>query len=429
MRKILVAVYLFIAQSLSAQTNETLRWIDAHAVPLTDVSADKPLQNFTEKASLRFQNAKIFGFGEATHHGKEFFDVKAKFFKYLVENKGIRVFILEDSYPIEAPINNWLSGGTASKKEIANSFTLAPWYCQEVVDLLEWMRNFNQGKPTDQQIRVYGMDIQVVSNINTEIREAVAKYKIAVPETLLTVVDSCVGKTVNYTKRNKWAYEQIPHLDAIEKILLSELTNRTAAEQLALKATVRALNYLKMYTLYVQKPYSQVRDLNMFENARYIVDNFSLNGKAFIWAHNDHVNTDGFANYSNRPIYNLGYHLRKFYKNDYYSVGFDFGSGTVIGYIVESKDNSDWKKFTIAEPPSGTFAELLNKAKYDNYFLDLTDLSEKETSFFKSVKKQLILGGPGYNPKQDNLYKKKFSEMYDAIIFIKTISVSDHVID
>ena len=110
-------------------------------------------------------------------------------------------------------------------------------------------------------------------------------------------------------------------------------------------------------------------------------------------------------------------------------MGFDFGSGTVIGYIVESKDNSGWKKFTIAEPTSGTYAELLNKAKYDNYFLDLTDLSEKETSFFKSIKKQLILGGPGYNPKRDNLYKKKFSEMYDAIIFIKTISVSDHVID
>lgn len=40
--------------------------------------------------------------------------------------------------------------------------------------------------------------------------------------------------------------------------------------------------------------------------------------------------------------------------------------------------------------------------------------------------KQLILGGPGYNPEQNNLYTKLFSEMYDGLIFVKSISVPNY---
>ena len=60
-----------------------------------------------------------------------------------------------------------------------------------------------------------------------------------------------------------------------------------------------------------------------------IDENKSKNGKAFIWAHNEHINNHGFGNYSKRNIYNLGRQLKEYYKNEYYSVGFDFGAGTI----------------------------------------------------------------------------------------------------
>ena len=48
----------------------------------------------------------------------------------------------------------------------------------------------------------------------------------------------------------------------------------------------------------------------------HLIENKSKNGKAFIWAHNEHINNKGFANYSTRNIYNLGRHLKEHYKNN-----------------------------------------------------------------------------------------------------------------
>jgi erythromycin esterase len=47
-------------------------------------------------------------------------------------------------------------------------------------------------------------------------------------------------------------------------------------------------------------------------------------------------------------------------------------------------------------------------------------------NFFNKKKKQLFLGGPGYNPEQYQLFNKKFSEMFDGLIFIKNITVPNY---
>ncbi len=429
-RKKAITFFLLLSlQILYGQKQETLAWINSNAIPLENLDATNPLTHFSKNVPSRFRDAKIFGFGEATHHGKEFFDVKAKFFKYLVENNDVRVFIIEDNYPIENIINSWISGGPGDKKSVVEAFKIAPWHCQEIVDLLEWMRHFNQGKSTEQQIRVYGMDIQVITDIHLEIRNVISKYNLSISPDLLSVIDSCAKKKVDYNSRNKWADQQLPNLKEVEKILNAAQVNRNANEQRELKAAVRALNYLIKYTQYIQHNYSQDRDLRMFENVQFIVSNLSNNGKAFIWAHNEHVNADGFGPYSTRKIYNLGQLLKRQYKDNYYTVGFDFGIGDLNGFVFNDNGFKGWKVFTITEPFRGTYAEILSKATYENYFLDLTDLSGEKTNFFKSKKKQLLLGGPGYNPKKNNLWTKKYANMYDAIIYINKISSPDYSIE
>ncbi|MFN3908287.1 MAG: erythromycin esterase family protein [Flavobacterium sp.] len=52
-------------------------------------------------------------------------------------------------------MNEWIGGGKGTRESVANNFTIAPWYCKEVVDLLEWMRNFNKNKKEEDQIRYY----------------------------------------------------------------------------------------------------------------------------------------------------------------------------------------------------------------------------------------------------------------------------------
>lgn len=342
----------------------------------------------------------------------------------MVENQGVKVFIMEDSYNSEAGINEWISGGKGDAKTITKNFNIGFWYCEEVVNLLEWMRSYNLNKPKDEQIRFYGMDIQVVKNINKEIRDLVINYNITISEELLLTVDKCMEKKVEYMKSNNWADTQIPKLIEVENVLVDYKKNIKNENSIEFNSAIRALNYLIKYTYYVQNNYSQDRDLKMFENVKWIVENISRNGKAFIWAHNEHINNKGFGNYGNRNIYNLGRHLKEYYKNDYYSVGFDFGQGTLAGYFSNKDEKPTWKKIELNEPLAKTYAKTLIEAKDEIYFIDMSiALNGNSSNFFKKKTKQIVAGGGGFNPKNNNLCKKKFSEMYDGLIFIKNITL------
>ncbi len=424
MKIFLLGITYFIFFQTFAQDYKAISWINENGIKIEDANQDTKLTIFNTNIPLKFAEAKIFGFGETTHQGKEFFDIKSKFFKYLVENKEVKVFIMEDSYTSEVGINDWISGGKGNAETIANNFTIGFWSCKEIVDLLEWMRSYNQNKPKDEQIRFYGMDIQNVKNSNQEIRDLVKKYNIPVSEKLLLIADKCTEKKVDYMKSNNWADLQIPKLTEIESILVDFKKGTKNEYHDDFDSTIRALNYLIKYTYYVQNNYSQTRDLKMFENAKWIIENKCKNGKAFIWAHNEHINNKGFGNYSKRNIYNLGRYLKEHYKNDYYSVGFDFGKGTQAGYFSTNDEKTSWKKVELNKPFAKTYAETLIEAKHEIYFIDMSKaLEETSSNFFKKKAKQIVAGGGGFNPKKNNLYQKKFSEMYDGLIFVKNISL------
>lgn len=424
MRIYILTITYFILFQTYAQDDKAVNWINENAIKIEDANPDTNLTIFNNNIPQKFADAKIFGFGETTHQGKEFFDIKTKFFKYLVENQDVKVFIIEDSYTSEAGINEWISGGKGNAETIANNFSIGFWYCKEVVNLLEWMRSYNFNKPKDEQIKFYGMDIQNVKNINQEIRDLVKNYNIPITEELLFIADQCAEKKIEYMKSNNWADTQIPKLIEIRSILVDFKKGIKNENSVEFNSAIRALDYLIKYTYYVQNNYSQDRDLKMFENAKWIVENKSKNGKAFIWAHNEHINSNKFGNYNKRHIYNLGKRLKEYYKNDYYSVGFDFGTGTQAGYFSNNAEKPSWKKVELNKPFAKTYAETLIEAKDEIYFIDMSKaLDGSSSNFFKKKTKQLVIGGGGFNPINNHLYQKKFSEMYDGLIFVKNITL------
>lgn len=417
-------ISFFLLFNAYAQNQNAVNWINENAIKIEDANPDTNLTIFNNNVPKKFADAKVFGFGETTHQGKEFFDLKAKFFKYLVETQGVKVFIMEDSYTSEAGINEWISGGKGDVATIAKNFSIGFWNCKEVVNLFEWMRNYNLNKSKDEQIRFYGMDIQVVEKINMEIRDLVKKYNIPVSEELLLVVDNCVEKKVEYGVSTNWASIQTPKLNEVKTILLDFSKGIKEDNIEEFNSTIRALNYLSQYTFYVQNLYTQIRDLKMFENAKWIIENKSKNGKAFIWAHNEHINNNKFGNYNKRQIFNLGKRLKEHYKNDYYSVGFDFGTGTQAGYFSEKGEKPSWKKVELKEPFAATFAKTFFEAADEVYFIDMSKALEGNSSdFFKKTSKQIVAGGGGLNPKSNFFYQKKLSEMYDGLIFVKKITL------
>lgn len=72
-------------------------------------------------------DAQVVGLGEATHGSHEFFTMKERIFRYLVEEKGYTTFALELSWSAGLQIDDYLQTGkggdarSVAKKALANS--------------------------------------------------------------------------------------------------------------------------------------------------------------------------------------------------------------------------------------------------------------------------------------------------------------------
>lgn len=111
----------------------------------------------------------------------------------------------------------------------------------------------------------------------------------------------------------------------------------------------------------------------------------------------------------------LGYHLKNKYSEKYYSVGFDFGSGSFNAFDIKSKKI---KKYSIDEPLKKTSTEVFNNASSNMYFLDLNKSSFSPTlnKFIMSKSFRRAIGAT-YSAKL--VESEKLKESFDAIIFVK----------
>ncbi|WP_034889527.1 erythromycin esterase family protein [Gillisia sp. Hel_I_29] len=424
MKNILSIFILISPFLLFSQKQETLNSITNNSIEIEDANPDSELKIFEQNTPNKFSRAKIYGFGEASHNTKEFFDLKAKFFKYLVKNQGVKTFIMEESYQAESGINEWISGGKGDIKTIAENFNIKFWHTKEIVNLLQWMREYNRGKSQEEQIKFYGMDIQVGRQLNQEIREFVDSTKISIDKNLLAIADSSANKEIDYAKEDTWWQNQLSKLNELKQQVI-----RSNLEREKYKNVIRSLDYLISYTEYaslVRDEYpksTEFRDLKMFENVKYIVANLSTNGKAFIWAHNEHINKkEMYSTDSN--IINLGRNLKDHYGDEYYAVGFDFGIGKINGLITDHKKGNYWKTYDIKKPFRKTYAKTLMSVDKEIYFIQF----DKNLKFFNEKSKHLLIAGGGYQPKPLHriLINKVYADTYDALIFVKKISVPDY---
>ncbi|PZR19476.1 MAG: erythromycin esterase [Flavobacterium psychrophilum] len=420
MRKLNLILGLFFLMKISAQDNKVISWVNSNAIVIEDANADNLLLALSKNEPESFHNARVFGFGEGTHNGKEFFTIKAKFFKYLVEHQGVRIFIMEENYQAEKGINEWISGGIGDKTSIVKNFRHYIWYTQEIANLLEWMRNYNIGKTAKEQIRFYGMDVQTGELVNKQVRDYIHKHAITVDDALLTAIDSCSVAAIGGVPYKKWSQKMLPKIRQLKYILSTEQPRLVAANASEYTDMMRALGFLEDYTLYISWPASGARDEAMYNNVLEILGLEGSDSKAFIWAHNEHINKKDLGS----QVPNLGSRLKEQFKEFYYSMGFDFGGEKMKGYIF-SKNQVVGSEYRILDTPyKKTYAETLNLADSPIYYIDIREAIKNPVmnKYFNTKLRQLFVGAPGFDPEKTTFFSRKYIDTYDGIIFIKSIS-------
>ncbi|MCA9712195.1 MAG: erythromycin esterase family protein, partial [Myxococcales bacterium] len=132
-------------------------WIRDHHVPLRTVEAGHGLDDLAALDPV-FSKAKVVGLGEATHGTREFFQLKHRMLEYLVERHGFSVFGIEANRTECRAIDRYVQTGEGDPREALAGIYFWTWNTHEVLDLIEWMRQYNESHP--RKLRFVGFDAQ-----------------------------------------------------------------------------------------------------------------------------------------------------------------------------------------------------------------------------------------------------------------------------
>ncbi len=122
-------------------------------------------------------DAKIVALGESTHGTGDFFKMKHRLLEYSVKEMGFSVFALEANQLNVERINNYVHTGIGDLKKLMARSLFAVWNTEEVLDLINWVRSYNNQNPS-KQIDFVGYDMQEPSLPIDSLNNFLADYDI-----------------------------------------------------------------------------------------------------------------------------------------------------------------------------------------------------------------------------------------------------------
>jgi len=147
-----------LAQS-GAPTPAQLAWLKANAIEIKSVDAGT---GFVDLPKLKgaIGDARIVSLGEATHGTREIFQMKHRLIEFLASELGFTIFSIEANMPEAYRLNDYVLHGTGDPKALLQGMYFWTWNTEEVLAMIEWMRQFNAaGKG---RIQFTGFDMQTI---------------------------------------------------------------------------------------------------------------------------------------------------------------------------------------------------------------------------------------------------------------------------
>ncbi|MCX6303662.1 MAG: erythromycin esterase family protein [Bacteroidetes bacterium] len=364
----------------------------------------------------------IIGMGEATHGTKEFFNMKAKMFKFLATHCGFKVFAIEATYGGTLEINDYVLYGKGDVLSAMKGMEFWTWDTEEVKELIEWMKRYNHEKPEGEKLKFYGFDCQSFKGPGNALADYVRK---ADPDHLdeftrgLSVLNDSsylYFYTLNDTKSKKKEiaamHEIISFADNWFKQKRDTYISRSNKERYEL--AFHNIENLRQALMLKEKPrfnYFYLRDSCMAQNIRWIHE--FENANVFAWAHNGHICK--WSPYSSAKFRSMGSYLNDLFGEGYYNIGFVFSEGNFQAYDwPTAKIKKGLQEFTVPVNKKNTLTTTLSQPGMSSF---LIDLDSSENTLFSTSQRYYNIGAV-YMVDKRSSQKMVAKKQYDALIFV-----------
>jgi protein-L-isoaspartate(D-aspartate) O-methyltransferase len=327
------------APGRSSQDTTVAKLIRETAEPIEDIDTSS-----IEALIERIGDARVVLLGEATHGTSEFYRMRARITKELIQRRGFDFVAVEADWPDAARVDDYVLGTPPRSKVSFTPFARFPswmWRNQDVHQFVAWLRgrNLEQHEPAA-RVGFHGLDlyslftsIAAVLGYLDEIdpdaaRVARARYSALTP---WQKDPAAYGRAVLV---GRYASSETAVVSMLQDLLARRLDYARkdgerffdAAQNARVVANAERY-YRAMY--YGSAASWNLRDTHMFDTLQSLLTFYGPQSRGIVWEHNSHVGNSTATEMSTRGELNVGQLCRAMFHDGAYVVGFGTDHGTV----------------------------------------------------------------------------------------------------
>lgn len=376
---------------------------------------------------------KLVLLGESTHGTSEFYTWRAEISKRLVSEKGFSFIVVEGDWASIYNLNSYvkdLPGAGNSAREVVKTFNRWPewmWANEEITELAEWLRKYNDDLPAEKKAGFYGMDVygqweameKLIEYVETEIPDKFDDIK-----EMLACFTAYGYDEWQYARAVFEGSESCEiQLESILEILKDrsgELKNTDSKKFFNAKQNALVLkNAEEYYRLAVRGGADSwnSRVFHMNYTVNRLLEYYGEHAKGIVWAHNTHIGDAAATSMLQQNMVNIGHITRQeFGRDNVFLVGFSTYTGTVMAGI---QWGAQMQVMNIPEGRPESFEHIFNSIDKNSFYI-LIDEKDRGNEEFMKVRGHRAIGVV-FNPAQEarNYVPTLLPERYDAFIFFK----------
>lgn len=434
LNSLLLSIISFAQDPSQTHEKAIIDWIKENAVPINQVEAGNGFDDLQPLKEI-LKDVKLVGLGEATHGTREFFQIKLRLLEFLVTEMGFTGFAMEAPYYACQPINDYILSGKGDLSTVLTGQGYVVWDTEEMADVIEWMRTYNQHVPEEKKVKFYGVDLAYQEIGRREFINYLEKVAPEKQSHTDSVFQTMAEQEMKWPMQKDDTFDQtmlqtLPLIQTLTRYLT--VNKEMLVQKSSLAEFDQALQVLKLMRQFIlantpglHPPFVDgviVRSYAMAENLIYLLDQAGPNAKFVFWASNNHISKDVF-NYTEdwkRSTY-MGYQLMKKYGKEYYALAMEVNQGSYqTRTFLPPNLLGDLKSITIPPAPVGSWPWYLSRANVENFLIDFRGASfPSEVETWAYVPREIFRAGWVYNPKETYL-ELKVGKLYDGILYIHT---------